>query len=127
MLEAGHEIVGAVNDNHVPLRHLPAPFLSPQTSSETPAFSHFWISSGTRLSATRWPIQFTRFFRSPGSAHQAPRARYVPPEPVRKAFEVRLVNLIEHGHHGLLNNLVLQRRDTQRTFPPVSLRNVHSP
>jgi hypothetical protein len=28
-------------------------------------------------------------------------------EPIRKAFEVHLVNLIEDGHHSLLNNLVL--------------------
>ena len=33
------------------------------------------------------------------------------PEPVRKAPEVHLVNLIEDGHHSLLNNLVLQRCD----------------
>jgi hypothetical protein len=33
------------------------------------------------------------------------------PEPVRKASEVHLINLIEDGHHRLLNNLVLQRRD----------------
>jgi endonuclease III len=33
------------------------------------------------------------------------------PEPIRKAKEVHLVNLIENGHRGLLNKLVLQRRD----------------
>jgi hypothetical protein len=33
------------------------------------------------------------------------------PEPIRKALEVHLVDLVEDGHHGLLNNLVLQRRD----------------
>ena len=48
------------------------------------------------------------------------------PEPVRKAFEVHLVNLVEDRHHGLLNNLVLQRRDAQRTLPPVGLRNIDS-
>ena len=31
------------------------------------------------------------------------------------------------GHHGLLNNLVLQRRDAQRALPPVGLRDVYSP
>src|SRR5260370_22794826 len=30
------------------------------------------------------------------------------PKPIRKAFEVHLVNLTENGHHSLLNNLVLQ-------------------
>src|SRR5258708_6720397 len=43
-------------------------------------------------------------------------------EPVRKALEVDLVYLIEDRHHGLLNNFVLQRRDAQRTLPPVGLR-----
>jgi hypothetical protein len=33
------------------------------------------------------------------------------PEPIRKAFEVDLINLIENRNHSLLNNLVLQRRD----------------
>ena len=49
------------------------------------------------------------------------------PEPVGKALEVHLVNLIENDHHGLLNNLVFQRRDAQRTFPPVGLRYIDSP
>src|ERR1700694_3555097 len=49
------------------------------------------------------------------------------PEPIRKALEVHLVNLIEDGHRGLLNKFVLQRRDAQRTLPPVRLRYVDSP
>src|SRR5579863_9556442 len=48
------------------------------------------------------------------------------PEPIRKAFEVHLIDLVEYGHHGLLNNFVLQRRNAQRTLPPVGLRNVDS-
>ena len=28
-------------------------------------------------------------------------------EPIRKAFKVHLINLVESGHHGLLNNFVL--------------------
>src|SRR6267154_4651502 len=47
-------------------------------------------------------------------------------EPVRKAFEVDLGYLVEDRHYGLLNNFVLQRRDTQRTLPPVGLRNKDS-
>src|SRR6266705_6404429 len=43
-------------------------------------------------------------------------------EPVRKAFEVDLIDLVEDRHHGLLNDFVLQRCDAQRTLPPVSLR-----
>ena len=34
------------------------------------------------------------------------------PEPIRKASKIHLVNLIEDGHHGLLNNFVLQCRDS---------------
>ena len=48
------------------------------------------------------------------------------PEPVRKALEVHLINLIENGHHGLLDDFVLQRRDAQRTLPPVGLRYIDS-
>src|SRR5258708_19751098 len=47
-------------------------------------------------------------------------------EPVRKAFEVDLVYLIEDRHHGLLNNFVLQSSDAQRTLPPVALRYKNS-
>src|SRR4029077_12859768 len=47
-------------------------------------------------------------------------------EPVRESFEVHLVNLVEDSHHGLLYDLVFQRRNAQRTFPPVSLRYVDS-
>ncbi len=47
-------------------------------------------------------------------------------ESVRKALEVDLINLVEDRHHGLLNDFVLQRRDAQRTFPPISLRNKDS-
>jgi site-specific DNA recombinase len=48
------------------------------------------------------------------------------PEPVRKAFEVHLVNFVENGHHGLLNDFVLQRRDAQRALPSVDLRYIDS-
>ena len=47
-------------------------------------------------------------------------------EPRRKALEVDLINLIEDRHHGLLNDFVLQRRDTQRALPSVSLRYIDS-
>ena len=33
------------------------------------------------------------------------------PKPIRKATKVRLIDFIEHGHHSLLNNFVLQGRD----------------
>src|SRR5450755_4141362 len=44
------------------------------------------------------------------------------PEPVREAFEVDLIDLVEDRHHGLLNDFVFQCRDAQWTLPPVSLR-----
>src|SRR5229473_2978265 len=47
-------------------------------------------------------------------------------EPVRKAFEVGLVNLVEDRHHGLLDDLVLQCRDAQGALPPIGLRYVDS-
>src|SRR5678809_1633925 len=49
------------------------------------------------------------------------------PKPVRKALEVHLVNLIQDGDYGLLNNLVLQGRNPQRTLPPIGLRDIDSP
>ena len=36
------------------------------------------------------------------------------PEAIRETPKILLVNLIEDCDHGLLNNLVLQRRDDQR-------------
>src|SRR6266852_2356106 len=48
------------------------------------------------------------------------------PEPIREAFEVHLVYFIENGHHGLLNDFVLQRRDAQRALSPVGLRYIDS-
>src|ERR1043166_9182857 len=47
-------------------------------------------------------------------------------EPIRETPKVLLVNLIEDGDHGLLNNLVLQRRDPEWPWPAVRFRNVHS-
>ena len=44
----------------------------------------------------------------------APRAKAI-----REAEKVFLVNLVEDGDHSLLDNLVLQRRDPQRTLSSV--------
>ena len=46
-------------------------------------------------------------------------------ETIREAQKVFLVNRIEDGDHGLLDDLVLQRRDPQRTLPPVGFRDIH--
>jgi site-specific DNA recombinase len=47
-------------------------------------------------------------------------------EPIRESSEVHLINLVEYGHHGLLYDFVFQRRDAQRTLPPVGLRYIDS-
>jgi hypothetical protein len=52
----------------------------------------------------------------------APRTK-----PVAEAPKVHLVYLIQDGHHGLLNDLVLQCRDADRTLPSVPLRDIYPP
>src|ERR1700678_869903 len=47
-------------------------------------------------------------------------------KPIRKAPKVHLVNLVEDADHRLLDDLVFQRRDAQRTLPTVGFRYVHS-
>src|SRR5215471_10849447 len=49
------------------------------------------------------------------------------PEPVGKAFEVDLVDLIEDRHYSLLNDFVLQSRNAYWTLASIRLRNVDSP
>src|SRR5215469_4866419 len=51
----------------------------------------------------------------------APRAKAI-----REAEKVFLVNLVEDGDHSLLDNLVLQRRDPQRTLPSVCFLYIDS-
>src|SRR6266481_8626369 len=48
------------------------------------------------------------------------------PKSVREAFEVGLVNLVEHRQHSLLDDLVLQCCDAQGALPPIGLRYVDS-
>src|SRR5438552_2762395 len=52
----------------------------------------------------------------------SPRAKSV-----REAEKVFLIDVVEDGDYGLLNDLIFQRRDPQRAFPPVFLLYVHSP
>src|SRR5215472_5874526 len=49
------------------------------------------------------------------------------PEPVGEPAEVRLVHGVQHLDDRPLDNLVLQRRDTERPQPPVRLRDVRPP
>src|SRR6516162_8397020 len=51
----------------------------------------------------------------------APRAKAI-----GEAEKVFLVNLVEDGDHSLLDNLVLQRRDPQRTLPSVGFLYIDS-
>ena len=71
--------------------------------------------------------QFTRFhwMRKRQRVQRLMRAA-TGTKPIREAFEVDLVDLVENRHHGLLNDFVLQCRDAQRTLLPVSLRNIDS-
>src|SRR6516165_10844104 len=48
------------------------------------------------------------------------------PETIRESPKILLVNLIEDRDHGLLNNLVLQRRNPEWPLPTIRFRNVHS-
>ena len=45
------------------------------------------------------------------------------PESIGEAQEIDLVDLVEHPHHGLLDDLVLQGRDAQRSLSSVGLRD----
>lgn len=45
-------------------------------------------------------------------------------EPVGEAEEVRFVDRIQNLHHCALDNLIFQRRDPQRSLPPVGFRDV---
>ena len=51
-----------------------------------------------------------------------PRAK-----PIRESQKVFLVNLVEDGDHGLLDDLVFQSRDPQWTLPSIFFLYVHSP
>jgi len=44
------------------------------------------------------------------------------PEPIREAEKIHLVDGIQHFDHRSLNDLVFQRRDSERTLPPVWFR-----
>src|SRR6266850_906921 len=47
-------------------------------------------------------------------------------EPVRKIEKVRFVDSIQHLDRRTLDDLVFQRRDSERSLPPVGLRDKHS-
>ena len=47
------------------------------------------------------------------------------PEAVREPEKVRFVDRVQHRHRRPLDDLVLQRRDTERPLPPVGFGDVH--
>jgi len=48
-------------------------------------------------------------------------------EPVGEAEEVLLVDRCQHRDHRLLDDLVFQRSDAQRTLTAIRLWNEHTP
>src|SRR5467141_1147899 len=46
-------------------------------------------------------------------------------EPVRKSKKVGFVDSVQHLDRRALNNFVFQRRDSERSLPPVGLRDIH--
>src|SRR5882724_5837074 len=46
-------------------------------------------------------------------------------EPVRKSKKIRFVDSVQHLDRRALNNFVFQRRDSERSLPPVGLRDIH--
>jgi hypothetical protein len=49
------------------------------------------------------------------------------PKPVGEAPKILLVDLGEDRDHGLLDNLIFQRRDPQGALSPIGLRDVNPP
>src|SRR6266404_6048134 len=47
-------------------------------------------------------------------------------EPVRKSKKIRFVDSVQHLDRRTLDDLVFQRRDSERSLPPVGLRDKHS-
>src|SRR5436305_10050818 len=46
-------------------------------------------------------------------------------EPVRKTEKIRFVDGVQHLDRGTLDDLVFQRRHSERSLPPVGLRYIH--
>src|SRR2546421_7809192 len=61
--------------------------------------------------------------------HSVQRLMLVPPRPesVRKSQEVHLVNRVQYLDGGALDDLVLQHRYSQRSFPTVRFLDIHTP
>ena len=47
-------------------------------------------------------------------------------ESIREAEKVLFIDLVEDGNHGVLNDLIFQRRDSEWTFPSIFFLYVYS-
>ena len=47
------------------------------------------------------------------------------PEPVRESEEIRFLDGVQHLDRRTLDDFIFQRRDSERSLPPVGLRDIH--
>src|SRR5882724_6018162 len=71
------------------------------------------------------PVHFSR---QQSRVQSIQRLMLAPPwsEPVRKTEKVRFIDGVQHLDRRTLDDLVLQRRDSERSLPSVGLRDKHS-
>ena len=88
--------------------------------------SHSWESPSKklRMSKIEHPVHF---LRQQSRVERVQRLMLAAPwpEPVREAEEVRFVDGVQHLDRGALDDLVFQRRHSERSLPPVGLGDVH--
>ena len=138
----------ASNGEALPPCGVPSSLHVPLSFFQHAAFSHFWMSRTTRWSAIRCSTNFTSHSWSIASKNAADVAVEHPvhllrqqpgvqgvqrmvltparPESVREAEKVRLVDGIQHLDRRALDYLVFQRRDAERSLPPVVFGDEHS-
>ncbi len=101
------------------MRHMPA------AHKRLTLVANIALAFAPLIRLPRLPAPMTYRFLLPIQAAKACQTA-VPAIGVQTSKTVGLVNLVEDRHHRLLNNLVLQRCDAQRAFPPISLRYIDS-
>src|SRR6266446_9388791 len=100
---------------------VPASTFVIRPSSNTPAFSHLAIRRSMRRPAHALLGESDRE-RIQRIMLATPRS-----EPVREPEELFLIDRVQDFHHRLLDYLIFQRGDAERTHFPVGLRYVPSP
>ena len=117
-------------------------------SSITPAFTHFISRRTMRLSPIRCSMKCLQMSMVDGVEERLDICVEHPADlpldrfgesiervvlrpswskPVRDPDKLRLVDRLEHHLHRLLDDLVFQRRDAERSRPPIAFRDVHAP